>query len=406
MISSDFGSKRALRCRATKLSLSRVTKPVGHRARPIACASLTQATSAPVTMDKSLVLDRIRGALWGIFIADALSMPVHWYYNPGDIRRDFGIIESYQAPKARHPSSIMSVSNTGGHGRGGQSGRIIGDIINHGKHAFWGKSGVHYHQGMKAGENTLNAICARVVLRNLAREKGYNTTSWLQDYVTFMTTPGSHNDTYAESFHRDFFRNWAAGVPAERCSQGTEGHNTAQIGGFVMLPPVILSRLDGSAAATQRALQHLSTTHESRKLVAYAQSYSELVYGLATGGDLRQATSALAKGMGIDLAQLVPYDDIRIVHSTFGSACYIEDSFPSLLYLTYKYADSFEKAVLANTNVGGENCHRGAALGAVMGAAHGESGIPKRFIEDLADSGAIRAEIDAYVKALHPDLLQ
>ena len=24
--------------------------------------------------------------------------------------------------------------------------------------------------------------------------------------VAFMTTPGSHNDTYAESFHRDFFK--------------------------------------------------------------------------------------------------------------------------------------------------------------------------------------------------------
>ena len=35
----------------------------------------------------------------------------------------------------------------------------------------------------------------------------------------------------------------------------------------------------------------------------------------------------------------------------FGSACYIEDSFPSMLYLAYKYADSFEKAVLTNTNV-------------------------------------------------------
>lgn len=65
----------------------------------------------------------------GIFIADALSMPVHWYYNPGDIRRDFGNIDTYQPPKARHPSSIMSVSNTGGHGRGGQSGRIIGKAV-------------------------------------------------------------------------------------------------------------------------------------------------------------------------------------------------------------------------------------------------------------------------------------
>ncbi|KXZ49126.1 hypothetical protein GPECTOR_23g55 [Gonium pectorale] len=356
-------------------------------------------------MDKAAVLDRVRGALWGIFIADALSMPVHWYYNPNDIRRDFGVIETYQAPKARHPSSIMSVSNTGGHGRGGQSGRIIGDVINHGKHDFWGKSGVHYHQGMKAGENTLNAICARLVTRTITRDKGYSAASFLQEYVRFMTTPGSHNDTYAESFHRDFFKNWAAGVPPERCSQGTEGHNTAQIGGFVMLPPVILAKLDGPAAAKERALKHLGNTHESRKLAGYAEKYAELIYGLATGADLRTATSSLASGMGINLEQLVPYDDIRIVHSTFGSACYIEDSFPSMLYLSYKYADSFEKAVLANTNVGGENCHRGAALGAVMGAALGESRIPARLISGLHDSAAIKAEIDAYVTALHADLL-
>lgn len=77
-----------------------------------------------------------------------------------------------------------------------------GDIINHGKHDFWGKPGTHYHQGMKAGENTLNALCARVVMRGMAEAKGYDSARFLDDYVKFMTTPGSHNDTYAESFHR------------------------------------------------------------------------------------------------------------------------------------------------------------------------------------------------------------
>ena len=89
-------------------------------------------------------------------------------------------------------------------------------------------------------------------------------------------------------------------------------------------------------------------------------------------------------------------------NSVFGSACYIEDSFPSMLYMAYKYADSFEKAVLTNTNVGGENCHRGAALGALMGAALGESRIPPRFIEGLHDSAGIRREIDDFVTALFP----
>jgi len=75
------------------------------------------------------------------------------------------------------------------------------------------------------------------------------------------------------------------------------------------------------------------------------------------------------------------------------------DSYPSMLYLAYKHADSFEGAVLANTNAGGENCHRGAALGALMGSALGEKAIPKRLIEGLAASGEIKKEIDAFCDA-------
>jgi hypothetical protein len=76
---------------------------------------------------------------------------------------------------------------------------------------------------MAAGENTLNALCARVVLRGIADNGGkYDARRFLADYVKFMTTPGSHNDTYAESFHRDFFAAWARGVAPEDCAKGTE----------------------------------------------------------------------------------------------------------------------------------------------------------------------------------------
>jgi hypothetical protein len=34
------------------------------------------------------------------------------------------------------------------------------------------------------------------------------------------------------------------------------------------------------------------------------------------------------------------------------TACYIDSSFPALLHFAYKYADSPEKAVLANANAG------------------------------------------------------
>jgi hypothetical protein len=33
-------------------------------------------------------------------------------------------------------------------------------------------------------------------------------------------------------------------------------------------------------------------------------------------------------------------------------ACYIDSSYPALLFFAYKYADSVERAVLANANAG------------------------------------------------------
>jgi hypothetical protein len=82
----------------------------------------------------------------------------------------------------------------------------------------------------------------------------YKTATWLRDYVSFMTTPDSHNDTYAESFHRDFFANFAKGVPPERCAEGTEGHNTAQIGGFVVRTGFLRSAMHACIITEHRGL--------------------------------------------------------------------------------------------------------------------------------------------------------
>lgn len=58
--------------------------------------------------------ESVVNALWGMCAADAMSMPVHWFYNTRDITRDFGgWIRGLNAPRERHPSSILTLSNTG-----------------------------------------------------------------------------------------------------------------------------------------------------------------------------------------------------------------------------------------------------------------------------------------------------
>ena len=57
---------------------------------------------------KTIRRQRLRNALWGLFIGDALAMPAHWYYNTGNIVKDFdGGIRAYVDPPHPHPESFM-----------------------------------------------------------------------------------------------------------------------------------------------------------------------------------------------------------------------------------------------------------------------------------------------------------
>ena len=99
-------------------------------------ATLAMASGGAAAGAAALDVDRVRAALWGMHIGDALAMPVHWYYNLDQLKRDFGSITKYEAPKEKLPGSIMSLSSTGGGGRGSDAGTIVGDVILHGKRKY------------------------------------------------------------------------------------------------------------------------------------------------------------------------------------------------------------------------------------------------------------------------------
>jgi ADP-ribosylglycohydrolase len=341
-----------------------------------------------------------------MFVGDALAMPVHWYYNVAALQRDFGTIRDYQAPKDHHPNSIMPLASTGRAGRGSQEGEVVGRVILHGKKSLWGRSHTHYHHGMRPGDNTLNLLCVRVLIRAINAAGHYEPTHFLRDYIAFMTTPGSHNDTYAESYHRDFFARYARGVPPERCA-GAEGHDTASIGGLVGLPPVIFATLgQGNAGTVDTALlTHLRLTHRSLKLERYARAFGELLVGLLQDAapQLGPRACAAAERLGFPATAVVEQirrnrqSDLNVIGGMLSTACYIDQSFPAILYLVARYPDDFEAALIANTNAGGDNCHRGAALGAVLGAALGIQAIPERWIHGLQAHAELDTEIETFI---------
>jgi ADP-ribosylglycohydrolase len=61
--------------------------------------------------------------------------------------------------------------------------------------------------------------------------------------------------------------------------------------------------------------------------------------------------------------------DEEVIGSILSPACYLKDAFPAALFLAWKYSSNLEAALIANTNLGGDNCHRGVVIGALVGAS-------------------------------------
>ncbi len=349
---------------------------------------------------------RSNAALQLSFIADSLAMPVHWFYNLLDIVEAFPDgIERFEAAPAFHPSSIMRLHSTNGGGRGAQQSsakQVVGDVILKGRRQYWGVANQHYHRGMVAGENTLNLHCMRLVMRSIKQNGRYDSALFLRDYIAFMTADEpSHPDTYAESFHRGFFANFASGIPPEKCAART--HDTASIGGLVMIAPIALAELRRDRTLTrvqQLCRTHLFLTHPDENLGNICDAYVALIDALLfrDSGNPGECIATSAKqSVGVDIAQLAQQhaDDHLVVGGKFSRACYIEDSWPSVLFLAWKYRNDPLKGLLANANLGGDNCHRGAVLGVLLGLAT-EDGLDKwldSWFDQLVDAPEIWGEL-------------
>ena len=360
-----------------------------------------------ISQKQRVAVSRATAALQSMFVADALAMPVHWYYNPLDIERAFpGGIAKFEAAPDYHPSSIMSLHSTNKGGRGnhtpaGKDAEIVGEVILKGKRQYWNQPNQHYHHQMQAGENTLNAHCARVVIRSMLGEGGhYDKDGFLDDYIQFMTAdPPVHPDTYAESYHRGFFANLKSGKEKELC--GAVTHDTASIGGLVTIAPIVFAeRLHGSSLDQVQKLcrGHLFLTHPDEDLARICSVYIELLDGLLFRDQEQSPHDLLARAaqvsVGLDLPALVEktHGDMQVIGGLFSPACYISGSWPSVLYLAYKYATEPKKALLVNSNLGGDNVHRGVVLGVLLGLIN--SVTIDTLFEKLADKDEINAEIN------------
>ncbi len=308
-------------------------------------------------------------AYLGSLIADAIAMPVHWYYDRDALRREYGEITGYLAPKSPHTGSILWRSQY-------QAPNEKGEIL-HDQAVYWGQRGVHYHQFLQAGVNTLNYQLARELVTLCHATGGYDPDRWLNHYIDFMLTPGKHRDTYLEEYHREFFTRYANGKEPRKCAIADE-----HIGGLAQVPALCYILRDSTLEEMRATVKsHVGLTHAHANVQRAADTLTRLFYRIAEGQTLRGAIQREAGDWisGTKAEKWTTQPDTHVIGQRFSPACYIAESMPASLYLCWKYSDDTAAGIFSNAMCGGDNCHRGAVVGSLLAAANG---IPSELLQN------------------------
>jgi ADP-ribosylglycohydrolase len=78
------------------------------------------------------------------------------------------------------------------------------------------------------------------------------------------------------------------------------------------------------------------------------------------------------------------------VSTVYGMPCAIYHMLPAAYYLSARFHNDFESAVLHAVNGGGQNQVRAILTGGLTGAQTGLSGIPHRFLDGLENIDKLR----------------
>ena len=314
-----------------------------------------------------------KNSMLGSLAADALAMPVHWYYDTQKLDRDYGRLTSYVAPQNPHSDSILWRSR---YIPRNARGNILHDQIK-----YWGQREIHYHQFLAAGENTINYQLGKELYLTILKYGVYDSDKWLERYIECMLDGGWHKDTYLEEYHRAFFDNYAKGLAPIDC-----GIDDLHIGGLSHVPCLLSGLTEiGVVDLDEQLLQvekHVRLTHRNQHVSDAAAAMTHILYSLREGLDLRKALDSHAKPWASSgqFDTWTHFSDRTVIGRQLTMACYLPESFTASLYLCWKYAEDFSAGIIANAYCGGDNCHRGAVVGALLGAANGA---PKKWIQGL-----------------------
>lgn len=139
----------------------------------------------------------------------------------------------------------------------------------------------------------------------MTQAREFDAESFRDAYLEFMQTPNSHNDCYAVSAHRAFFKNLKDGKDPKRCPSA--GNNVDSIDALTNAIPVIIEYFDSDRELrNQKVLEAIKVTRNTRRVDEYAKAMSDMMVDIIHGRDLREVCLEIGPKFGIrNLKQMV-----------------------------------------------------------------------------------------------------
>ena len=274
---------------------------------------------------------RVVGMLHGSFIAEALSLGVHWIYDPEVIVRRHGRVTGYHAPGAES-----------------------------------------YHPRKQAGAQGHAGDQALRLLAFLHRKRRWEAATFLADWQAMWP----NYDDYVDKATKATLAHLQAGA-----TPATSGAASDELAGPARIAPLMAFLADKpESEAVAAAIEQTVLTHRSPETLECAAFLARATHRLLHGGSLPEVIAQTAPKWALDAAEAAGDSDGI---GKLGLACHIPQALPAVLWLVKHHGHDFELASIENAMAGGDNCARALVLGMLLGATHGLDAIPLAWREGL-----------------------
>jgi len=288
-----------------------------------------------------------QAAVLGAFVADALSLGVHWVYNTGVIDKKFGRVEHYYDPLTS------------------------------------------FHKGKKAGDFTHYGDQMLVLLETLGKENGFDAQRFAQSWRDFFSDYSGYFDK-------------ATKATLENMDSGREPTQSASdsddLAGASRMAPLVGLYGDDLDQLVRSARSQTAITHSDDRVIASADFFARTVFAILNGKEPVPAMESTLNDhfADSDIAPLVRMGlqrkdrDTRETIAEFGQMCSVEVGLPGAVHLVARHGDDFKTAMIENVMAGGDSSARGMLAGMLLAAAHGMAAIPDEWISGLNAGERIR----------------